>query len=183
MPPSFNELDNLSSDDDLPSTMQLSPSIHDQDYVQHCKNQMQSPLSSQTETYDQTVPVMLKNKSNCSVNCEYKYSTIPDDRGMILRLPISVSYTMSNIYYYRVHRYFIPITIGRLQSHGTLLKYPVQKHEADSLFALYQKTVEEEYKNVMEKYLTLYRVSNFDKTKRRHGSDSLCTPKRHKSHN
>ena len=52
---------------------------------------------------------MHKNKSNCSLNYEYKYSTIPDDRAIILRLPILVSYTMSNIYYYRVHGYFITI--------------------------------------------------------------------------
>ena len=29
--------------------------------------------------------------------------------------------------------------MARLQSHGTLLKYQVEKHEADSLFAVYQK--------------------------------------------
>ena len=75
---------------------------------------MQSPLSSHTETYDQTVPVMHKNKSNCGHNCEYKYPTILDDRGIILRLRISVSYIMSNIYYFRVHRYFITIAYGTI---------------------------------------------------------------------
>ena len=33
----------------------------------------------------------------------------------------------------------------QLQSHGTLQKYHVEKHEAGSLFAVYQKSVDEEY--------------------------------------
>ena len=73
--------------------------------------------------------------------------------------------------------------MARLQFHGTLLKYQVEKHEADSMFAIYQKSVNEEYQNLMEKYLTLCRVSNCNNTKRRHGSESVCTLKRYKSHN
>ena len=73
--------------------------------------------------------------------------------------------------------------IDQLQSHGTLLGYQMEKHEADSMFAVYQKSVEEEYQNLMEQYLTLCWVSNCNNIKRRHGSESLCTPKCHKSHN
>ena len=70
-----------------------------------------------------------------------------------------------------------------LQSQGTLLKYQVEKHEADSLFAVYQKNVDKEYNNLMEKYSTFWRLYNCNKTKRRPGSESLCTPKRHNSNN
>ena len=68
-----------------------------------------------------------------------------------------------------------------LRSQGTLLKYQVEKHEADSLFAVYQKKVDKEYNKLLEKYSTLWRLYNCNPTKRRHGSESLCTLKRHKS--
>ena len=70
-----------------------------------------------------------------------------------------------------------------LRSQGTLLKYQVEKHEADSLFAVYQKKIDKEYNKLMENHFTLWRLYNCHPTKRRHGSESLYTPKQHKSKN
>ena len=75
------------------------------------------------------------------------------------------------------------LQMALLRSQDTLLMYQVQKHEADSLCAVYQKKVDKEYNKLMEKYSTLWRLYNCNPTKRRHGSESLCTPKRHKSNN
>ena len=111
---------------------------------------------------------------------------------LLLNPPIEVLYPDFQFQFYISCLKFIIIEstgilcelqMALLRSQGTLLKYQVEKHEADSLFALYQKKVDKEYNKLMENYSTLWPLYNCNPTKRRHGSESQCTPKRHKSNN
>ena len=95
--------------------------LYGQNSVQH-SNQNQPSQISYPEKYNQTTPVMLKDKPNCSFDCDYRYSTEPYDRGIIPRFPISVSYIMSKIHYNRVHGYFMSIADGTI----TITRYPTK---------------------------------------------------------